>query len=301
MQFVYALCDDKDSLKYPQNGSITDKNNFFDSVENAGTNGYEYSGTTWYDHPQGVKNEKGKRTEWVWSRSKPAGDSETTQWETSPSAVIWSHWGEDGTDGDGVEYMFLASNSETYNTPTESNWNKVFDNFIGSTSDTVKYTYAMSDFLPTVVWLNTNKTAVQAKMQEDGKTFSESDWVGINTTISNANLGDLWKDNPGNINSSYKYQFVSIRKMNNGEWGPFSYPKLWSKYATIKFKSIVFTATTIDTDLSGCTVTGGNFSTPIPTLTKNGDQTVDVAWTDGPEPDASTGKTQIWMTSANVS
>ena len=300
MQFVYALCDDKDSLKYPQNGSITEKNNFFDSVENAGTNGYEYSGTTWYDHPQGVKNEKGKRTEWVWSRSKPAGDSETTQWETSPSAVIWSHWGEDGTDGDGVEYMFLISNSETYNTPTESNWNKVFDNFIGSTSDTVKYTYAMSDFLPTVVWLNTNKTAVQAKMQEDGKTFSESDWTGIKTIISDANLGDLWKDNPSNINSSYKHQFVSIRKMNDGEWGPFSYPKLWSKYATIKFKSIAFAATTVDTDLSKCEVTGGDFSNPLPTLTKNGNQTMSVTWTDGPEPDASTGKTQIWMTSANV-
>ena len=301
MQFVYALCDDKDSLKYPQNGSTTEKNNFFDSVKSAGTNGYKYVGTTWYDHPQGVLNENGKRTEWVWSRSKPAGYSEITQWETPQSAVVWSHWGEDGTDGDGVEYMFLTSNSETYNTPTENNWNKVFDNFIGSTSDTVKYTYAMSDFLPTVVWLNTNKTAVQAKMQKDGKTFSESDWAGINTTISNANLGDLWKDNPSNINSNYKYQFVSIRKMNDGIWGPFSYPKLWSKYAIIKFKSIAFAATTIDTDLSGCTVTGGNFSNPLPTLTKKGNQTINVTWTDGPEPNASTGKTQIWMTSANVS
>ena len=301
MQFVYALCDDKDSLKYPQNGSTTEKNNFFDSVKSAGTNGYKYVGTTWYDHPQGVLNENGKRTEWVWSRSKPAGYSEITQWETPQSAVVWSHWGEDGTDGDGVEYMFLTSNSETYNTPTENNWNKVFDNFIGSTSDTVKYTYAMSDFLPTVVWLNTNKTAVQAKMQKDGKTFSESDWAGINTTISNANLGDLWKDNPSNINSNYKYQFVSIRKMNDGIWGPFSYPKLWSKYAIIKFKSIAFAATTIDTDLSRCTVTGGSFSKPLPTLTKKGNQTINVTWTDGPEPNASTGKTQIWMTSANVS
>ena len=72
MQFVYALCDDKDSLKYPKNGSTTEKNNFFDSIESAGTNGYKYVGTTWYDHPQGIANEKSKGTEWVWSRSKPA-------------------------------------------------------------------------------------------------------------------------------------------------------------------------------------------------------------------------------------
>ena len=71
--------------------------------------------------------------------------------------------------------------------------------------------------------------------------------------------------------------------MNNGVWGVFSYPKLWSKYATIKFKSIAFAATTFDIDLSGCTVTGGNFSNPIPDTTMNGDQPInDVKWTARP-------------------
>ncbi len=297
MQFVYALSNIMPN--FPGKESYEGKCNFFENIKQS-VGGFVYNGTKWFDNPQGIEDRDGKRKEWVWSRNKSAGDS-SIKWTFPESPVIWSHWGEDGTDGDGVEYMFLTSNSETYNTPTENNWNKVFDNFIGSTSDTVKYTYAMSDFLPTVVWLNTNKTAVQAKMQKDGKTFSESDWAGINTTISNANLGDLWKDNPSNINSNYKYQFVSIRKMNDGIWGPFSYPKLWSKYAIIKFKSIAFAATTIDTDLSRCTVTGGSFSNPLPTLTKKGNQTINVTWTDGPEPDASTGKTQIWMTSANVS
>ena len=296
VEFVYALSDT--TPNFPGEELYEEKCNFFESVKRT-TGGFTYNGTKWFDNPQGIADEDGKRKEWVWSRNKSAGNS-NIEWTFPEKPVIWSHWGEDGTDGDGVEYMFLISNSETYNTPTESNWNKVFDNFIGSTSDTVKYTYAMSDFLPTVDWLNKNKTVVQAKMQEDGKTFSESDWTGINTIISDANLGDLWKDNPSNINSSYKHQFVSIRKMNDGEWGSFSYPKLWSKYATIKFKSIAFTATTIDTDLSRCEVTGGDFSNPLPTLTKNGNQTISVTWTDGPEPDASTGKTQIWMTSANV-
>ena len=293
-EFVYALCDDKDSLKYPQNGTIDEKNTFFETVESKGAEGYDYEGTIWYDNSQGVSNENGKRTEWVWSRSKPAGDLETTQWETAPSAVIWSHWGEDGTDGDGVEYMFLLGKSDAYNLSTEDEWNRFFSsNFTGNNvSDTAKYVYATSDFLPTLDWFNeSNSSAIQTRMEADGKTFDATVWNNLKTEIDSIQLG-TWKDNPGSVNVSNKYQYVSIRKMSNGVWGAFSYPKLWSKYAIVKFKSIAFTATTFDTDLSGCTVTGGDFSNPLPTLTKNGDQTIDVTWTDSPEPVVSAGKSQ---------
>ena len=302
-EFVYALCDDKDSLKYPQNGTIDEKNTFFETVESKGAEGFDYNGTIWFDNPQGIADEDGKRTEWVWSRNKSAGNSEEVQWETSPSAVIWSHWGEDGTDGDGVEYMFLLGNFDTYNLSTEEGWNTFFSsNFTGNNvSDTAKYVYATSDFLPTLDWFNeSNSSAIQTRMEADGKTFDATVWNNLKTEIDSIQLG-TWKDNPGSVNVSNKYQYVSIRKMSNGVWGAFSYPKLWSKYAIVKFKSIAFTATTIDTDLSGCIVTGGNFSNPLPDLTKKGEQTIDVKWTDGPEPDESTGKTQIWMTSANVS
>ena len=303
-EFVYALCDDINSLKYPQNGTIDEKNNFFETVESKGAEGYDYNGTIWFDNPQGIADEDGKRTEWVWSRSKSAGNSEEAQWETSPSAVIWSHWGEDGTDGDGVEYMFLLENFDTYNSPAENEWNTFFSsNFTdNSVSDTAKYVYATSDFLPTVAWFDntSNSSGVQKRMEADGKIFDNMVWNNLRKSINSRKLGS-WKDNPGNVSSSKKYQYVSIRKMSDGEWGAFSYPKLWSKYAIIKFKSIAFAATTFDTDLSGCTVTGGDFSNPLPTLTKKGEQIIEVTWTDGPEPVVSAGKSQIWMTSANVS
>ena len=301
-EFVYALCDDINSLKYPQNGTIDEKNNFFETVESKGAEGYDYNGTIWFDNPQGIADEK--RTDWVWSRSKSAGNSEEAQWETSPSAVIWSHWGEDGTDGDGVEYMFLLENFDTYNSPAENEWNTFFSsNFTdNSVSDTAKYVYATSDFLPTVAWFDntSNSSGVQKRMEADGKIFDNMVWNNLRKSINSRKLGS-WKDNPGNVSSSKKYQYVSIRKMSDGEWGAFSYPKLWSKYAIIKFKSIAFAATTFDTDLSGCTVTGGDFSNPLPTLTKKGEQIIEVTWTDGPEPVVSAGKSQIWMTSANVS
>ena len=300
IEFVYALSDTMPN--FPGEESYEQKCSFFESVESAGINGHEYVGTTWYDNPQGITNEDGQRKEWVWSRNKSVGSS-STEWTFPEKPVIWSHWGEDGTDGDGVEYMFLLGNFDTYNLSTEEGWNTFFSsNFTGNNvSDTAKYVYATSDFLPTLDWFNeSNSSAIQTRMEADGKTFDATVWNNLKTEIDSIQLG-TWKDNPGSVNVSNKYQYVSIRKMSNGVWGAFSYPKLWSKYAIVKFKSIAFTATTIDTDLSGCIVTGGNFSNPLPDLTKKGEQTIDVKWTDGPEPDESTGKTQIWMTSANVS
>ena len=300
IEFVYALSDTIPN--FPGEESYEQKCSFFESVESAGINGHEYVGTTWYDNPQGITNEDGQRKEWVWSRNKSVGSS-STEWTFPEKPVIWSHWGEDGTDGDGVEYMFLLENFDTYNLSTEEGWNTFFSsNFTGNNvSDTAKYVYATSDFLPTLDWFNeSNSSAIQTRMEADGKTFDATVWNNLKTEIDSIQLG-TWKDNPGSVNVSNKYQYVSIRKMSNGVWGAFSYPKLWSKYAIVKFKSIAFTATTIDTDLSGCIVTGGNFSNPLPDLTKKGEQTIDVKWTDGPEPDESTGKIQIWMTSANVS
>ena len=321
IEFVYCLSEEMPA--FPGEKEYSEKCNFFESVENAKSdsdlehNGYVYTDSTghtseWFDNPQGISNEDGKRREWVWSRNKSVGDP-GAEWTFPPKPVIWSHWGEDGTDGDGVEYMFLLGNFDTYNLSTEESdiynlsteeeWNAFFtSNFTGdNVSDTAKYVYATSDFLPTLDWFNdSNSSAVQKKMEADGKTFDDTIWDNLKTEIESIQLGS-WKDNPENISETNKYQYVSIRKMNNGVWGVFSYPKLWSKYATIKFKSIAFAATTFDIDLSGCTVTGGDFSNPIPTTTMNGDQPInDVEWKESPEPDALTGKTQIWMTSADV-
>ena len=311
IEFVYCLSEEMPA--FPSGEIYEEKCNFFESVENAKSdsdlehNGYVYTDSTghtseWFDNPQGISNEDGKRREWVWSRNKSVGDP-GAEWTFPPKPVIWSHWGEDGTDGDGVEYMFLLGNFDTYNSLTENEWNTFFTlNFTGEdVSDIAKYVYATSDFLPTLEWFNdSNSSAIQKRMEADGKTFDATVWDNLKDVVSNRQLG-TWKDNPENISETNKYQYVSIRKMNNGVWGTFSYPKLWSKYAIIKFKSIAFAATTFDIDLSGCTVTGGDFSNPIPNLTKKGEETIDVTWEKSPKPDALTGKTQIWMTSADVS
>jgi hypothetical protein len=40
-----------------------------------------------------------------------------------------------------------------------------------------------------------------------------------------------WTDNPSGLNSTYSYQFESIRKKQNGVWGDFSTPVLWNYLA----------------------------------------------------------------------
>lgn len=309
IEFIYALTTYGKQPDYPNIINKEKLDKLFDDVEKSDESPkYSiYGSTKWYDRAQAISIEN--PVEYIAQRSKKPDEKEWTY--TEP--IIWAHWGEDGTDGDGVEYIFFIQSTENFS-DSEEEWNNRWS-FLSSpdTSDDIlikKAVYSMDDFYPNASWFNQdlNKNNVREILKNKyNKTFTDDDWNTAWTGVSTSFNWD-WRDNPGDVTPSLKYQYVSIRKTKNSpedlkgkDWGAFSYPKLWSKYAIIKFKSIAFAATTFDTDLSGCTVTGGSFSNPIPTLTKNGDQIIDVTWTDGPDPNESEGKTQIWMTSANVS
>lgn len=66
------------------------------------TTGYIPEG--WTDHPQGISIEM--QAEWVCSRTK--GETAWSDWD-GPS--LWSKWGTDGRDGDGVEYIYQRKNN----------------------------------------------------------------------------------------------------------------------------------------------------------------------------------------------
>ena len=59
-------------------------------------------GVTWTDNPQGV--EKNMMYEFVSIRTK-----ENDTWSAFSPPVLWSKWGKDGRDGDGVEYIYYAN------------------------------------------------------------------------------------------------------------------------------------------------------------------------------------------------
>lgn len=55
----------------------------------------------WTDHPTGIS--ESYQCEWVSSRTK---DLETNEWSEWVPCTIWSKWGVQGKDGDGVEYIY---------------------------------------------------------------------------------------------------------------------------------------------------------------------------------------------------
>ena len=91
-----------------------------DDAENYQTDDYiPLSGTSvfaqWQDHPEGIEPEW--RIEACCLRMKkeipdpddPTGEGTISQWDCWIGPFIWASWGEDGIDGDGVEYIFCVT------------------------------------------------------------------------------------------------------------------------------------------------------------------------------------------------
>ncbi len=125
----------------------------------------DYVPSGWTDNPQGITAEY--QYEWVCVRTKPSG---TGTWSEYSSPAIWAKWGDKGTDGDGVEYIFRRTEAETApDTPTD-----------------------------------------------------------ISQTTGFVPAG--WTDEPSGVDADYPFEWVSMRRRTNGEWGAFSVPTLWNNY-----------------------------------------------------------------------
>ena len=103
IEFIYKLT--ATSLEPP----------YLDVTDSPNTNEYVPSG--WTDSPTGISVEM--QCEWVATRKK----TDAGTWSNWTSPVIWSRWGVNGQDGDGVEYIFLLNNGAEVNNPTPENTN----------------------------------------------------------------------------------------------------------------------------------------------------------------------------------
>lgn len=292
--------DSQDALDHQTAGYIT-------IGDDNGVKYIDYRGTHWYDRAQVISPED--KIEYCASRRLPAGAT-TDAWIYDDRPFIWAHWGEDGTDGDGIEYIFMLSpNPISYTT---------WDNYMDIPDNaTAKAIYSMSDFRPNSSWFDKkknesdtksiNQEKVELKMQENQLgEFNQSHWnemrLMFSFDMSNSTqtperpeLG-FWMDNPGEVDPVNQYQYVSIRKEIDDEWGPFSEPVLWTKYYISKFTSFAFVAVPEDVKLDTYVPTGGDYTHPLPDNdTVSG---VNLSWSDGPEPSGI--NTAIWMTSAQL-
>ena len=102
VEFIFALTTDPDTDPSDPTSSNSDASS---PVTDKKADGFIPSG--WSNHPSGITSEN--RAEWmsmrfkVFSASKPNGE-----WTAFSAASLWSVYGKDGRDGDGVEYIFYA-------------------------------------------------------------------------------------------------------------------------------------------------------------------------------------------------
>ena len=66
----------------------------------------------WEDSPTGISEEM--QVEWVCTRKK----EDNGNWGDWQGPTIWSKWGANGIDGDGVEYIYRRNNGEVLDNPT---------------------------------------------------------------------------------------------------------------------------------------------------------------------------------------
>lgn len=176
----------------------------------------DYVPVGWTDNPQGVSATV--PCEWTCVRIK---NTETNKWGDWTEPVLWAHYGHNGTDGDGVEYIFWAGTSEQAYPASEPNsW----------------YTDEQSKN-------NEYDSNGQYSEEDHSDEYYNSKYYNKREFIK-ANTG--WQDNPIDLSTSNygpgSKQYVSIRKKRNDSndqsseakgvyWHQYSEPALWSYYA----------------------------------------------------------------------
>ena len=176
----------------------------------------DYVPEGWTDNPQGVSATV--PCEWTCVRTK---NTETNKWNDWKGPVLWAHYGHNGTDGDGVEYIFWAGTSEQAYPASEPNsW----------------YTDEQSKN-------NEYDSTGQYSEEDNSDEYYNSKYYNKREFIK-ANTG--WQDNPIDLSTSNygpgSKQYVSIRKRRNDSneqsseakdayWHQYSEPALWSYYA----------------------------------------------------------------------
>lgn len=157
----------------------------------------------WTDSPSGITKEW--PIEVVCSRK---WDHASQKWEPWSNCIIWAKWGEDGTDGDGVEYIYLITPKKNGDIEIDSE-------------------YVSQHYMPDLsLLLNHPK-------------YQENEFcINSDFTTDEFNLNDYkWTDEPSDVGPEEPVEWVSIRKRttpegsNEAVWGEFSTPKVWATYS----------------------------------------------------------------------
>ena len=238
---------------------------------------YESWGTT--ASPEGVDEDN--KTEYCYTRTK---NKETNVWGEWNGPTIWSKYGENGQDGDGVQYIFLKNKGQAPQNPTPFGYD-AFD----STDPKIKeifenYQNKDIEWLPPTEYQYTNLygTDVVFKAIEELPEGSEKEPAGV------------WTDDPTDVDSDFQFIWVTSRKYRKSPdsgkkmWTKFSDPTLWAKFGQDGKN-----ATSIRRLYKLTSSTG-----TVPDLPEDPTMTAD--WGTGFPKDYKYGENVVWATEAEI-
>lgn len=178
---------------------LTDK----DYVGYRNSNQWSFDGNTgdlpcvWTDNPTGVSDDN--QYEWVCMRYSINDSNGRATWSAYQEPSLWSKWGENGQDGDGVEYIFTRTNSKP------------------SSSEDI------SSIIPYVP-----QTTEEHYQDSEYTGLSIEEYTALHGSFPNE---DIWTDDPQGTTKELPYEWVVMRKKKNNTWKEFGKPSLWSIYA----------------------------------------------------------------------
>lgn len=159
-------------------------------------------GDYWHDHPNGVTEQL--PYEWVATRTSAIQNGKR-YWTSKFSVALWSKFGADGRDGDGIEYVFWGLSDADVQA-------------LNSTWPTQRVANAKN-----------NGSNVQPERKDIPYNRSITDNEYLPAILINDTPLQAVDNNPGIEDNRYVY--ASMRKYNGAskEWGEFGEIKLWNE------------------------------------------------------------------------
>jgi hypothetical protein len=211
----------------------------------------DYLPDGWTDDAEGPDNTH--PFEWTCKRSKVNG-----HWGDFSTPSLWAKYsfnGEDGIDGEGVEYIFTRTKTDDpsdipdvprvaeYDNPPAP-WT---DDPMG-VDDIYQYEWVSKRIKVNGEWSAFSTPALWAKYSFDGTDGrpgvdgTDYEWIFTRTTSETAPatpasqdeddyLPDGWTDDAEGPDNTHPFEWTCKRSKVNGHWGDFSTPSLWAKYS----------------------------------------------------------------------
>lgn len=157
------------------------------------------TGAKWNDNPQGIGYDSENNLwtdEWMCIRIKKTDDT----WDDWKGPILWSHYGDNGTDGDGVEYIFAISQTKQAPTDNPHSW---YDN-AASKADTKHESFNKDEYI---------KEESKGTWTDDPQEVPQGGtaWVSVRKKRNDTN--------PGSSETEDAY------------WHQYSNPTLWAYHA----------------------------------------------------------------------